>query len=114
MLKIGAGLSLFVFAVSIYYFYGDLLTFSALKQNHHFIIEFIDQYPISSPLIFMCFECVVVGLTIPGATVLSMAAGKVNVHLFVYHIRCGFEWEMINFSDSKTTDFLFLKSYSDF
>lgn len=81
-IKIAAGLSLFVFAVSIYYFYGDLLTFSALKQNHHFIIEFIDQYPISSPLIFMCFECIVVGLTIPGATVLSMAAGKYTVCLY--------------------------------
>ena len=74
-LKIVAGVCLFVFAVSIYYFYGDLLTFSALKENHHSIIEFIDRYPVTSPLLFMCFECIVVGLTIPGATVLSMAAG---------------------------------------
>merc|ERR1719295_37419 len=75
MLKVVAGASLFVFAVSMYYLFGDLLTFSALKRNHHSIIEFIDQYPVSSPLIFMCFECIVVGLTIPGATVLSMASG---------------------------------------
>ena len=73
--KIILGVSLFLFAVSIYYFYGDLLTFSALKENHHAIIEFIDEYPRFSPMIFIIFECIVVGLTIPGATVLCMAAG---------------------------------------
>lgn len=74
-LKTIAGVCLFVFALSIYYFYGDLLTFGALKQNHHAIIAYIAQKPMLSPLIFVVFECVVVGLTIPGATVLSMAAG---------------------------------------
>ena len=80
--KIILGVGLFLFAISFYYFYGDLLTFSALKQNHHAIIEFIDKYPRFSPMIFIIFECIVVGLTIPGATVLSMAAG-INTQIII-------------------------------
>eukprot|EP01084_Bolivina_argentea_P099811 179352_1 len=73
--RILLAITLIIIALSIYYFYGDLLTFSSLKSNHHHIIQFIDRYPVSSPIIFIVFECVVVGLTIPGATVLCMAAG---------------------------------------
>ena len=77
-LRIIAGTILFLIAFSIYYAYGDYLTITALKQNHHSIIQFIATYPIFSPLIFILFECIVVGLTIPGATVLSMAAGTIT------------------------------------
>ena len=69
------GLFLVFSAFFIYWYYGRYLTFTSIRENHSLLVSFIDNHPFLAPLTYIIVCVVVVGLTIPGATVLCMASG---------------------------------------
>ena len=54
---------------------GDYLTFDNLKAHRKVLKEFIAQYPLLVPLIFIAIYIVATALSIPGGLFLTITAG---------------------------------------
>ncbi len=57
------------------YLLRDQLTFAALEQNRDALMAFRDAYPARTALVFALAYVVVVALSLPGATVMTLAGG---------------------------------------
>ncbi len=59
------------------YFFGlgDYFTFDSLKANRQKLLSFTESYPILSPLLFITLYTIVVALSLPAATLLTLFGG---------------------------------------
>jgi len=71
------GVMIILISLWLWWNYGEYLTLKSLRVHHQHISEYVQRYPYAAPLVYVVTVIVVVGLTLPGATVLSMAAGLV-------------------------------------
>lgn len=62
-------------SAALYVKYHHLLTVSSLKQNHGKIQEMVEAHPVAAPLMYIGTLIVVIGITCPGATMLSFIGG---------------------------------------
>jgi uncharacterized membrane protein YdjX (TVP38/TMEM64 family) len=67
---LAAGLVIF-FALGLHRY----LSFSALAENRDFLMKFVEDHPVTSPLAFMAVYALAVAFSIPGAVVLTIAGG---------------------------------------
>jgi len=62
-------------SAGLYLKFGELLTVANLKRNHTAILELVDAHPVLAPLCYIGTLVTVIGLTCPGATMLSFIGG---------------------------------------
>ena len=55
--------------------YDDYLTLEHLKASHDQLAQWLDQHPLLGPVAFFVFYIAITSLSVPGATVLTIAAG---------------------------------------
>lgn len=53
----------------------DILTFETLKQERITILALVEAHPIAAPIVYVLLYTFIVACTVPGATVLTLAAG---------------------------------------
>eukprot|EP00397_Hematodinium_sp_SG-2012_P031580 GEMP01033544.1.p1 GENE.GEMP01033544.1~~GEMP01033544.1.p1 ORF type:complete len:248 (+),score=37.97 GEMP01033544.1:107-850(+) len=75
MLKVLSAIVLVTTALTVYNHFGHLLTFEALKTNRAFLDDFITTYPVLAGTMYSGTMALIIGLTIPGATMLSFTGG---------------------------------------
>lgn len=73
--RILAGALVVSISVTLYWQFHELLTVASLRQNHSAILELVAANPRLAPLCYMSTLIVVIGLTCPGATMLSFIGG---------------------------------------
>jgi len=73
--KLFFGLAIIATSVGLYLTYGHLLTLDSLKQHQRAIHGRIEVHPVQAALCYLFVMVCVIGLTCPGATVLSFAGG---------------------------------------
>jgi len=73
--RLGVLLAVFCTSAFLYIKYHHLLTISELKNNHGHILAWVDANPALAPLCYIGTLFVVIGLTCPGATMLSFIGG---------------------------------------
>jgi uncharacterized membrane protein YdjX (TVP38/TMEM64 family) len=73
LLILGAG------AVALFFFFdlGRFLTLAALKANHQALIDYYSQHKVLMVVGFMLLYIVQTALSLPGAAILSLAAGAI-------------------------------------
>lgn len=69
------GAAVIATALFVYKRYGQLLTFRSLRENRANIVQYVEDNPKYAPMLYMMTIVAVVGLTIPGATLLSLTGG---------------------------------------
>lgn len=62
-------------SASLYWSFHDLLTVASLRRNHSAVLEMVAANPRLAPLCYISTLVVVIGLTCPGATMLSFIGG---------------------------------------
>lgn len=70
-------ISLFAALVALFFILdlGRLLTFASLKANHGALLAFYDEHRILTVAMFLAVYVIQTALSLPGATILSLAAG---------------------------------------
>ena len=56
---------------------GRYITLESLKTNHQLLLDYYDKHALQMVVIFMVIYIIQTGLALPGATILSLAAGAV-------------------------------------
>ncbi|CAJ1377643.1 unnamed protein product [Effrenium voratum] len=62
-------------SIGLYLRFSHLLTIASLRRNHDSVITLVDQNPIIAPLCYIGVLITVIGITCPGATMLSLLGG---------------------------------------
>lgn len=75
MIRLLIGIGVVATSVGLYIRYGDLLTLESLKRNQRAIHLRIEAQPVVAGLCYVLVMVCVIGLTCPGATMLSLSGG---------------------------------------
>lgn len=79
-------------------------TFDTLEQNRNELLAFVDDHPLSAPLLFVLLYAVVVALSIPGGAIMTIAGG------FLFGTWTGTLWVVIGATLGATLIFLIAKT----
>lgn len=70
-----AGAAVVGLSIFLYIRFHHLLTIASLRRNHALVIELVDAHPRMAPLCYIGTLVLVIGITCPGATMLSFIGG---------------------------------------
>ncbi|CAL1150304.1 unnamed protein product [Cladocopium goreaui] len=73
--RVLAGASVVSTSIGLYLRFHHLLSIASLRRNHDSIVEMVDQHPVLAPLCYIGVLVAVIGITCPGATMLSFLGG---------------------------------------
>mmetsp|Transcript_60796 Transcript_60796/g.113680 ORF Transcript_60796/g.113680 Transcript_60796/m.113680 type:complete len:263 (-) Transcript_60796:153-941(-) len=73
--RILAGVGVVSTSAGLYIRFHHLLTVASLRRNHDLITDMVDQHPVLAPLCYIGVLVAVIGITCPGATMLSFMGG---------------------------------------
>eukprot|EP00933_Yihiella_yeosuensis_P013144 TRINITY_DN12315_c1_g3_i1.p1 TRINITY_DN12315_c1_g3~~TRINITY_DN12315_c1_g3_i1.p1 ORF type:complete len:257 (-),score=34.12 TRINITY_DN12315_c1_g3_i1:225-995(-) len=73
--RLALGAAVFAVSAGLYIRFHHFLTISSLRKNHSTIVEMVDAHPILAPACYIGSLVCVIGLTCPGATMLSFVGG---------------------------------------
>mmetsp|Transcript_73942 Transcript_73942/g.130623 ORF Transcript_73942/g.130623 Transcript_73942/m.130623 type:complete len:259 (-) Transcript_73942:35-811(-) len=73
--RIMAGVGILCVSAVLYLRFHHLLSISSLRRNHSYIIQTVDENPILAPCGYIGVLVLVIGITCPGATMLSFLGG---------------------------------------
>lgn len=74
-LRLAFGGSVVLTSVGLYIKFHHLLTISEVRRNHSAVIAMVDANPVLAPMCYIGCLITVIGLTCPGATMLSFMGG---------------------------------------
>lgn len=75
VLRLLAALAVICVSGGLYLKFHHLLTIASLRDNHQKILDTVDANPVMAPLCYIGTLILVIGLTCPGATMLSFVGG---------------------------------------
>mmetsp|Transcript_100806 Transcript_100806/g.285755 ORF Transcript_100806/g.285755 Transcript_100806/m.285755 type:complete len:268 (+) Transcript_100806:73-876(+) len=73
--RLAAGFSVIAVSACLYLRFHHLLTIASLQTNHSAILALVADHPLLAPLCYIGALILVIGLTCPGATMLSFIGG---------------------------------------